>query len=265
MPQYFYVIDTSITNSETGVAVGQTTYDLLVAERENHGVIPANATVGLWEEIINDLAPDDSAVGITTNRLVRINNDLRIKRNSITLGDLSVSGITTVTNLVGTGATFSQNVEFTGATFSENVEFNSGVVGTGATFSQIVEFDGGVVDKFEKAGTTLGSQTNNPLSDGNAILFTGNESGNLTINFTGVHAALEDGDSTTFTVVLTPNSSGRINTVQIDGATPGNFYWEGGSTPNAGSSGRDFYTFVIFKTGTGTTNYEVYGSKTNYS
>ena len=111
MPQYFYVIDTSITN-DAGVAVGQTTYDLLVAERENHGVIPANATVGLWEEIINDLAPDDSAVGITTNRLVRINNDLRIKRNSITLGDLSVSGITTVTNLVGTGATFSQNVEF---------------------------------------------------------------------------------------------------------------------------------------------------------
>ena len=253
MPQYFYVIDTSITN-DAGVAVGQTTYDLLVAERENHGVIPANATVGLWEEIINDLAPDDSAVGITTNRFVRINNDLRIKRNSITLGDLSVSGITTVTNLVGTGATF-----------SEIVEFNSGVVGTAATFSQIVEFDGGVVDKFEKAGTTLGSQTNNPLSDGNAILFTGNESGNLTINFTGVHAALEDGDSTTFTVVLTPNSSGRINTVQIDGATPGNFYWEGGSTPNAGSSGRDFYTFVIFKTGTGTTNYEVYGSKTNYS
>jgi hypothetical protein len=242
MAQYYYVVDTAITNSETGVAVGQTTYDLLIAERENHGVIPVNATVGLWEEISNNLSPDDSAVGITTNRLVRINNDLRITRNSIALGDLSVSGITTVTNLVGTGATFSQ-----------------------ATFSQIVEFDGGVVDKFEKAGTTLGSQTNNPLSDGNAILFTGNESGNLTINFTGVHAALEDGDSTTFTVVLTPNSSGRINTVQIDGATPGNFYWEGGSTPTAGSSGRDFYTFVIFKTGTGTTNYEVYGSKTNYS
>ena len=254
MPQYFYVIDTSITNSETGVAVGQTTYDLLVAERENHGVIPANATVGLWEEIINDLAPDDSVVGITTNRLVRINNDLRITRNSITLGDLSVSGITTVTNLVGTGATF-----------SEIVEFNSGVVGTAATFSQIVEFDGGVVDKFEKAGTTLGTQTNNPLSDGNAILFTGNESGNLTINFTGVHTALEDGDSTTFTVVLTPNSSGRINTVQIDGATPGNLYWEGGpGAPTASSSGRDFYTFVIFKTGTGTTNYQVYGSKSNY-
>ena len=237
MAQYYYVVDTAITNSETGVAVGQTTYDLLIAERENHGVIPVNATFGLWEEISNNLSPDDSAVGITTNRLVRINHDLRVTRNSIALGDLSVSGITTVTNLVGTGA----------------------------TFSEIVEFDGGVVNKFEKAGTTLGSQTNNPLSDGNAILFTGNESGNLTINFTGVHTALEDGDSTTFTVVLTPNSSGRINTVQIDGATPGNFYWEGGSTPNAGSSGRDFYTFVIFKTGTGTTNYEVYGSKTNYS
>ena len=237
MAQYYYVVDTGITNSETGVAVGQTTYDLLVAEREDHGIIPVNATIGLWEQIANDLSPDDSAVGITTNRLVRINHDLRIKRNSITLGDLSVSGITTVTNLVGTGA----------------------------TFSEIVEFDGGVVDKFEKAGTTLGSQTNNPLSDGNAILFTGNESGNLTINFTGVHATLEDGDSTTFTVVLTPNNSGRINAVQIDGATPGNLYWEGGSAPSAGSSGRDFYTFVIFKTGTGTTNYEVYGSATNFS
>ena len=157
MPQYFYVIDTSITN-DAGVAVGQTTYDLLVAEREDHGIIPVNATIGLWEQIANDLSPDDSAVGITTNRLVRINHDLRIKRNSITLGDLSVSGITTVTNLVGTGA----------------------------TFSEIVEFDSGVVEKFEQAGTTLGNQTNNPLSDGNAILFTGNESGNLTINFTGV-------------------------------------------------------------------------------
>lgn len=254
MAQYFYVVDTGITNSETGVAVGQTTYDLLIAEREDHGLIPVGVTLGLWEEISNNLSPDDSAVGITTNRLVRINHDLRVTRNSIALGDLSVSGITTVTNLVGTGATF-----------SEIVEFNSGVVGTAATFSQIVEFDGGVVDKFEKANTTLGNQTNNPLSDGNAILFTGNESGNLTINFTGVHATLEDGDSTTFTVVLTPNNSGRINTVQIDGATPGNLYWEGGTTPTAGSVGRDFYTFVIFKTGTLTTNYQVYGSKTNYS
>ena len=242
MPQYYYVVDTGITNSETGVAVGQTTYDLLVAEREDHGIIPVNATVGLWEQIINDLSPDDSAVGITTNRLVRINNDLTIKRNSITLGDLSVSGISTVTNVVGTGATFTSHVQIDGR----------------------LESNGGLVEKFEKAGTTLGNQTNNALSDGNAILFTGNESGNLTINFTGIHAVLGDGDSTTFTVVLTPNNSGRINAVQIDGATPGNLYWEGGSTPSAGSSGRDFYTFVIFKTGTGTTNYQVYGSKSNY-
>ena len=236
MAQYYYVVDTGITTG--GVSVGQSTYDLIIDEKFRHGIIPVPATIGLWEEIINDLAPDDSAVGITTNRLVRINHDLRIKRNSITLGDLSVSGITTVTNLVGTGATFSENVEF----------------------------DGGVVEKFEKAGTTLGNQTNNPLSDGNAILFTGNESGNLTINFTGVHAALEDGDSTTFNVVLTPNNSGRIESVQIDGVSQGTIYWEGGGgAPTASSSGRDFYTLVIFKTGTGTTDYEVYGSKTNYA
>ena len=234
MAQYYYVVDTGITTG--GVSVGQSTYNLMIDEKFRHGIIPVPATIGLWEEIINDLAPDDSAVGITTNEFLRINHDLRIKRNSITLGDLSVSGITTVTNLVGTGA----------------------------TFSEIVEFDSGVVEKFEQAGTTLGNQTNNPLSDGNAILFTGNESGNLTINFTGVHTVLEAGDSTTFTVVLTPNNSGRINVVQIDGATP-SLYWEGGSIPSGGSSGRDVYTFVIFKTATGTTDYEVYGSKTNYA
>ena len=42
----------------------------------------------------------------------------------------------------------------------------------------ISTFMGGLVEKYENAGTTLGSQTNNPLADGNVILFTGNESGN---------------------------------------------------------------------------------------
>jgi len=39
MTRYYYVVDTSITN-DAGVAVGQTSYDLIVDERLRHGVIP---------------------------------------------------------------------------------------------------------------------------------------------------------------------------------------------------------------------------------
>ena len=38
MPRYVYVVDTSIANG--GEDVGQNTYDLLISERLNHGVIP---------------------------------------------------------------------------------------------------------------------------------------------------------------------------------------------------------------------------------
>ena len=127
-------------------------------------------------------------------------------------------------------------------------------------------FKGGLAEKYENAGTTLGAQTNNPLSDGNVILFTGNESGNTTINFTGVHAALSNGETVSFTAIITPNNSGVINAVQIDGQSPaGGLKWSGGSAPTAGSSGQDIYTFQILKTGTGATNYTVYGAAANYA
>ena len=128
-------------------------------------------------------------------------------------------------------------------------------------------FKGGLAEKYENAGTTLGAQTNQPLSDGNVILFTGNESGNKTINFTGVHSVLSSGESVSFTAIITPNNSGYIGTVQVDGQaiTP---QWSGGSAPgssDAGSSGRDVYTFTIFKTGTGTSDYVILGALANYA
>ena len=131
--------------------------------------------------------------------------------------------------------------------------------------SQTAIFRGGLVEKFESAGTTLGAQTNNPLTDGNVILFTGNESGNLTVNFTGVHSTLSSGETVSFTTILTPNGSGVINTVQVDGEAGITTYWSGGSAPSAGSSGQDIYTFQILKTGSGTSDYTVYGAATNYA
>lgn len=125
-------------------------------------------------------------------------------------------------------------------------------------------FTAGLVEKCEIAGTTLGSQPNNPIADGNVILFTGNESGTLTINFTGVHAKLASGETCSFTAVLTPNNSGYINTVNVDGQniTP---QWANGAPSSGGSSGRDIYTFQIIKTGTGTSDYLILAAVTNYS
>lgn len=127
-------------------------------------------------------------------------------------------------------------------------------------------FKSGLAEKYENAGTTLGAQTANPLSDGNVILFTGNEAGDMTINFTGVHSTISNGETVSFTVILTPNNSGKIGAVWVDGQVPGGgLYWSGGSAPSAGASGRDIYTFQILKTGTGVSNYTIFGAATNYA
>ena len=125
-------------------------------------------------------------------------------------------------------------------------------------------FKAGLAEKYENAGTTLGSQPNNPLSDGNVILFTGNESGNKTINFTGVHATLSNGETVSFTAILTPNNSGKITVAQVDGQAI-SIKWSGGSAPSAGASGQDIYTFQILKTGTGVSDYTIFGAAANYA
>ena len=94
MPQYYYVIDTSITD-DAGVSVGQTTFDLLTTERTRHGVIPITAQFGLWheEDGINHL-PNYSATGITTNRPVEVNNNLTVT------GNINVVGLSTAETYV---------------------------------------------------------------------------------------------------------------------------------------------------------------------
>ena len=136
-----------------------------------------------------------------------------------------------------------------------------GDAGTDLSETQI--FTGGIAEKFQ-TGTTLAADNTLALSDGNVIRRTSNESGNQTVNFTGVHSKLSNGEVVSFTVIITPNGSGVINAVQIDGQTI-TINWSGGSVPSAGSSGKDVYTFSVFKTGTGVSDYEVYGAATNYA
>ena len=180
----------------------------------------------------------------------------------------------TIQNLTGVAATFTGIVTYEDVTNIDSVGIvtaRSGlrVVGGGltvtgvSTFFDEVSFQGGLVEKFQ-TGTTLAADNTLALSDGNVIRRTSNESGNQTVNFTGVHSTLSNGDLVSFTVIITPNGSGAINVVQIDGQAI-TIKWSGGSAPSAGSSGKDVYTFSVFKTGTGVSDYEVYGAATNYA
>ena len=173
------------------------------------GSFSGNVSVGgvlTYEDVTNV-----DSLGIVTAR-----NGLRVTAGGINVtAGISTLAATTATTLTASGA---------------------------LTASSTAVFSGGLVEKFENAGTTLGAQTNNPLTDGNVILFTGNESGTNTINFTSVHSTISSGQAVSFTVILSPNNSGYINAVQVDGQaiTP---QWSGGAPSSGGSSGRDVYTF----------------------
>jgi len=180
-----------------------------------------------------------------------------------------VTGVATATtfdgNVTGTTGTFSGNVSVGGTLTCEDVTsidsvgvvtartgikvLAGGINAVGiSTLSGSTFFTGGLAEKYENAGTTLGSQPNNPLSDGNVILFTGNESSaTLTINFTGVHSTLLNGETASFTAIITPNGTGIITIAQVDGQAI-TIKWSGGSAPSAGASGQDIYTFQILKT-----------------
>ena len=145
-----------------------------------------------------------------------------------------------------------------GGTHAERVKITGG--GTAI-------FKAGLAEKSNRIAGTLGANPNNSITDGNIIFFAGgNESGNLTINFTDIHANLAEHECCSFTVVISPNGSGVITAVTIDGQTPADgLKWSGGSAPSAGASGVDIYTFTIRKYGTANTNYGVYGAATNYA
>ena len=183
------------------------------------------------------------------------------------IAGIDTTGTSTFNIINASTATFSGNISVAGTvTYDDVTNVDSvGVITarSGIHVSGAAIFKGGLFEKYQ-TGTTLASDNTLALSDGNVIRRTSNESGNQTVNFTGVHSTLSNGEVVSFTVIITPNGSGVINAVQIDGEAI-TIKWSGGSVPSAGSSGRDIYHFSIFKTGTGVSDYEVYGAATNYA
>ena len=237
-------IDTAITevdslNVEGSVGIGTTNPTTLLEVGSQNSSAAATVTISRGEDIAGgtgpkiDLKHGPASGTQRTHEIYSFQGDLVIEADS------------------------NENMEFhTGG--SESLRITSG--GTAI-------FKAGLAEKSNRVAGTLGANPNNSITAGNIIFFAGgSESGNLTINFTDIHANLAEHECCSFTVVISPNGSGVITTVTIDGQTPADgLKWSGGSAPSAGASGVDIYTFTIRKYGTGNTNYGVYGAATNYA
>ena len=129
--------------------------------------------------------------------------------------------------------------------------------------SGISHFKSGLAEKVN-VKTQLAGANACAITDGNVILTTSAESGNTYPDITGVHSVLSSGEGFSVTIALKVDGSGTINGFRIDGVAQ-TIEWSGGSAPSVGSDGYDVFTFSAFKTGSGTTDYKVFGAATNYT
>ena len=139
---------------------------------------------------------------------------------------------------------------------------NGGNQSVGINSTGTAIFNRGLTEKINVKAQLTGANAC-AITDGNVILTTTNEPGNTYPNITGVHSVLASGEGFSVTIALKVNGSGTINGFHIDGVQQ-TVEWSGGSAPSAGSAGYDVFTFSAFKTGSGTTNYTVFGAATNY-
>tara|TARA_A100001388_G_scaffold276946_1_gene266186 strand:+ start:1157 stop:3748 length:2592 start_codon:yes stop_codon:yes gene_type:complete len=111
------------------------------------------------------------------------------------------------------------------------------------------------------------------LADKALFNYTGNSSGNFTFNAradnsTALSSMLAVNECLTLAIVVQNGGTAYYNNgFQIDGVDNwSNVKWPAGTAPTQGTaSGLDVYTFSIFRTGAGTTDYRIIANVTGYS
>ena len=215
MAQYLYAIDTGITTTSLngisypgGISVGQTTYDLLIRERFNHGVIPIENTTGYWYETNDN-------VGIFTSRSVGIgttNPTSKLQVVTTTDGDglrLSYDN----TPVVGTGAALVFTNKNNASTLFPLASVKGIMIGGG-----IGAEAGGISFNTVTGGGAL-TERMRIADDGNVLFNT--TSNPLPTNSSGVLNIVSDGAASRDVINIkhTKNGNNSINIWQT-GATP---------------------------------------------
>ena len=210
--------------------------------------------VGTFKGILNADAEVTAAGGVDVTGGVKVVGISTLNRTTLTDAVISVGATVGMTTITTTQAR----------------------IGTAVTFAQsYINFNQTLIEKTNTAGTTLGAATTCSLVKGMIFYCTGNESGNLTVNFTQVGrtgdsdagialtSVMGVGECISPTVILTPNNSGVINAVKIDDVAQ--TFEENGGAFSAGADGYDSYSFTILRTGTSSTGFLVLGSLTNHT
>ena len=225
MPQYYYVVDTSITN-DAGVAVGQTTYDLLVDERLNHGVIPLSGGPGAGTTWASTDSPPGTQIGIHTTQLIGIGgtavHDFNLKVHGSASVGLATIGI----------ATFGGSYETVRPNDKILSPSNNAVALTEIGSSGDITID---VSEETVAIGTIGAQPR--------------------YNFTNV--SLENKRMCTVSVIglgSAPGNVGAGTTYTINGGSVKHLTWATAATPNFDSSHYNIITFRILQDSVGLTS-----------
>ena len=225
MAQYYYVIDTSITDG-SGVAVGQTTYDLLVDERLRHGVIPITAGPGAGTTWAGTDSPPGTQIGIHTTQLVGIGgtavHDFNLKVHGSASVGLATIGI----------ATFGGSYETVRPNDKILSPSNNAVALTEIGSSGDITID---VSEETVAIGTIGAQPR--------------------YNFTNV--SLENKRMCTVSVIglgSAPGNVGAGTTYTINGGSVKHLTWATAATPNFDSSHYNIITFRILQDSVGLTS-----------
>ena len=225
MPKYYYVVDTSITN-DAGVAVGQTTYDLLINERLSHGVYPETGGPGAG----TTWAPTDSAgvqIGIHTTQLVGIGgtavHDFNLKVHGSASVGLATIGVTT----------------FFGGTY-ETTRSNDKILSP---------------TNNDVALTVIGGSNNIAIDVSKETVAIGTIGISPQYDFTNV--SLENKRMCTVSVIGLGSGPGNVSagtTYTINGGSLKYLTWATAATPNFDSSHYNIITFRILQDSVGLTS-----------
>ena len=150
---------------------------------------------------------------------------------------------------------------------------NFGTAGTGSKLT--ITSTGGVhfnnAELIERVNITAGKLSDNQninLDNGMAHLFTTTETTTSTPNIistAGINTNMATGDVLSVSIITTTAAAAYSERIKIDGLLTGiTTSWNGGSAPSAGgSSGKDFYSYTIIKTGDAA--FTVLGNLSNFA
>ena len=236
MTRYVYVVDTSITDG-SGIAVGQTTYDLLIEERLRHGVLPVEVNqVGGGSTWVYTPVGGGTQIGIHTTKNVGIGGTALADFNLKVHGDIDATGIQVGFASVGVAA-----VGF--ATFGgtyETVRPNDKILSPSNNAVALTEIGGNghVSIDVSQETVAIGTIGTMPRYD-----------------FTNV--SLENKRMCTVSVIGLGSGPGNVSagtTYTINGGSLKYITWATAATPNFDSSHYNIITFRILQDSVGLTS-----------